>query len=200
MGKVRAVARERIVDCAIRLFSENGFENVSLGDVSSAAGVDKATVSRNFGDRNGLCEAVAERAGGLRLDVARLDACLSGGLGYDEALVALLTCCFHILFEHIHFLRLYFLENSNQEARRFQLPFREEMQRYLTAYFRKNGEKASEGTLETTSDLLLGFVIKSAWKANFVEGYWTCTDALLEEFTGLVQPQMDSCLMTLLSE
>ena len=74
VGKVRAVTRERIVDCALRLFSENGFENVSLGDVSTAAGVDKATVSRNFGDKNGLCEAVAARASGLRLDTARIDA------------------------------------------------------------------------------------------------------------------------------
>lgn len=50
--------RRRILEAAERLFAERGPENVSMDDVSRAAGVGKGTLFRRFGDRASLARAV----------------------------------------------------------------------------------------------------------------------------------------------
>ncbi|PRY42589.1 TetR/AcrR family transcriptional regulator [Umezawaea tangerina] len=55
--------REAILVAAKRLIDERGIEAVCMDDVAVAAGVGKGTVFRRFGDREGLIEALALRAG-----------------------------------------------------------------------------------------------------------------------------------------
>jgi AcrR family transcriptional regulator len=55
--------REAILTAAGRLIEERGFDAVCMDDVALAAGVGKGTVFRRFGDREGLVEALALRAG-----------------------------------------------------------------------------------------------------------------------------------------
>jgi AcrR family transcriptional regulator len=53
--------RERILDCAERLFAEQGFHAVSVRDITAAAGVDVALINYHFGGKQALFEDVFMR-------------------------------------------------------------------------------------------------------------------------------------------
>jgi AcrR family transcriptional regulator len=76
-------AKTRILDAAERLFMENGYAATSVRMITGAAGVPVALVSYHFGSKQGLMEAVYERAlgsrGGSRVSyLDRLEADASG--------------------------------------------------------------------------------------------------------------------------
>jgi AcrR family transcriptional regulator len=50
----------RILDAATSLLSERGYEAVTLENVAAAAGVNKASIRYNFGNKAGLISAVAD--------------------------------------------------------------------------------------------------------------------------------------------
>ena len=52
-----AQARARLLHAALRLFAENGFAKASIRDIAQAAGVNPASISYYFGDKNGLYRA-----------------------------------------------------------------------------------------------------------------------------------------------
>lgn len=53
--------REQILDAAWNLFAEKGFEDVSVRDVTTAAGVNLASVSYHFGGKEGLIQEAVKR-------------------------------------------------------------------------------------------------------------------------------------------
>lgn len=53
--------REVLLEAAMILFAEKGFEVVSIRDVTGKAGANVASVKYHFGSREGLIDAVAER-------------------------------------------------------------------------------------------------------------------------------------------
>lgn len=53
--------RELILEAAWDLFAERGFEDVSVRDVTSAAGVNLASVSYHFGGKDGLIQETVKR-------------------------------------------------------------------------------------------------------------------------------------------
>ncbi len=54
--------RARLLEAAARLAAERGAAALTLETVAAAAGVGKGTVSRRFGDRNGLLQALLDHA------------------------------------------------------------------------------------------------------------------------------------------
>ena len=50
--------RAAVLDAAMRLFSEQGFDGVSMDQIAQSAGVSKLTVYSHFGDKEGLLSAV----------------------------------------------------------------------------------------------------------------------------------------------
>jgi AcrR family transcriptional regulator len=56
-----ARSREAILDAALRLFAERGYEATSLQDVGAAAGVSRGTPGYFFGSKEELYRAVLER-------------------------------------------------------------------------------------------------------------------------------------------
>ncbi len=48
--------REQILEAAWNLFADRGFEDVSVRDVTNAAGVNLASVSYHFGGKEGLIQ------------------------------------------------------------------------------------------------------------------------------------------------
>ena len=63
MSKVEsgAVTRQRLLEAAETLFSEQGFDRVTVRDVTDKAGANVAAVNYHFGSREGLVEKVIER-------------------------------------------------------------------------------------------------------------------------------------------
>ena len=58
----RPDAIERILEAAESLFSERGFDAVSMSDIAAAAGVCKANVFHHFTSKNELYIAVLRNA------------------------------------------------------------------------------------------------------------------------------------------
>lgn len=54
--------RARLLEAALELFSERGFDDVTVRQISNAAGANLAAVSYHFGDKLGLYEAVVRDA------------------------------------------------------------------------------------------------------------------------------------------
>ena len=65
----------RILDAATRLLAERGYEAVTLENVAAAAGVNKASIRYNFGNKAGLVSAVADAL--IHDECLRLDAAVS---------------------------------------------------------------------------------------------------------------------------
>lgn len=57
-----ATTRDKILESAWRLFSEEGFESVSVRDVTNDAGVNLASVSYHFSGKEGLILEIVGRA------------------------------------------------------------------------------------------------------------------------------------------
>jgi AcrR family transcriptional regulator len=53
--------RERILDAAEGLIAERGVGNVSVRDITGAAGVNTAAINYHFGSKDGLLEALIDR-------------------------------------------------------------------------------------------------------------------------------------------
>jgi AcrR family transcriptional regulator len=54
--------RARLLEAAAKLSAEHGAAAITMESVAAAAGVGKGTVSRRFGDRNGLLQALLDHA------------------------------------------------------------------------------------------------------------------------------------------
>jgi AcrR family transcriptional regulator len=57
----RPSARERLLDCAERLFAERGLRGVSLRAINAEAGLSPAALHYHFGTQEALVEALLER-------------------------------------------------------------------------------------------------------------------------------------------
>ena len=75
--------RETLLEVAGRLFSERGVDAVSLRELGDAAGVTPAMVHYYFGDKEGLYEALLERAL-LRILARVREIVAADGQGIDE--------------------------------------------------------------------------------------------------------------------
>lgn len=59
--RVRVKAREKILETAIRLFSEKGFNGTTTKEISESAGVNEALIFRYFSTKRDLYSAIIER-------------------------------------------------------------------------------------------------------------------------------------------
>ena len=60
MSGVRDEQQQRVLDVAIELFAEHGFDDVTMAEIAEAADVARATVFNYFGSKHGLVETVTE--------------------------------------------------------------------------------------------------------------------------------------------
>ena len=51
---------QAIMEAAVRLFSERGYNGVSVREITEAAGITKPTLYYHFGSKEGLCRAIVE--------------------------------------------------------------------------------------------------------------------------------------------
>ncbi|HEX5096590.1 MAG TPA: TetR/AcrR family transcriptional regulator [Acidimicrobiia bacterium] len=56
----RTPQQVQVLDAAVRLFADRGFDDVTMADIADAAGVARATVFNYFGSKHGVVEAVTE--------------------------------------------------------------------------------------------------------------------------------------------
>jgi AcrR family transcriptional regulator len=72
--------RTAILDCALQLFSERGYDAVGIQEICEAAAVTKPTLYHYFNSKRGLLEAVLERDFGALLEQVARAAAYHGDL------------------------------------------------------------------------------------------------------------------------
>ena len=69
MDKSRPKTRkDRIMDAALRIFAEKGFQNTTITEISKAAGVSEATIYEYFGTKEDLLFAIPEKVSNETLE------------------------------------------------------------------------------------------------------------------------------------
>jgi AcrR family transcriptional regulator len=63
--------RDQILDAANTLFAERGYDEVSIGDIASSAGITRGLVHHYFGGRPDVYVALVERLGAVREEQLR---------------------------------------------------------------------------------------------------------------------------------
>jgi AcrR family transcriptional regulator len=123
---------ERLVEVALRLFAENGFEGTSVQDVVSAAGVTKGAMYHYFGSKDDLLAEIYARV--LRLQMERLTSFVEDDAPVVERVFAaasdvVVTTIEHldsttVFFRSLHQLSAAQAEDVRRERRRYHDAFR----------------------------------------------------------------------------
>jgi TetR/AcrR family transcriptional regulator len=78
----RSAGEAAILDAAVKLFSANGYDAVSMREVASEAGVSKANIYHHFESKEALYRAILDQSAD---DLARLVETLAGNSGSFES-------------------------------------------------------------------------------------------------------------------
>jgi AcrR family transcriptional regulator len=78
--------RRRIVDAALALFAERGYEGVSVRDIAEGAGAAHGLIRHHFGSKEGVWRAVVDAAGAEYEGALR--SLMAGAVSEEEAVVA----------------------------------------------------------------------------------------------------------------
>jgi AcrR family transcriptional regulator len=94
------VTRNKLLDAGTRLFSEQGFEGISIRDLEKASGVQRGLLAYHFTDKETLWKAVADRTFGLMRDEVNARSEILRDLSERERLAA--TIRFYVRFSARH--------------------------------------------------------------------------------------------------
>ncbi len=72
--------RQRLLDCALELFSQRGFDAVGVREIVEAAGVTKPTLYHYFESKRGLLDSLLQREAGKLLTMVLQSAVYLGDL------------------------------------------------------------------------------------------------------------------------
>ncbi|GAA3465106.1 TetR/AcrR family transcriptional regulator [Saccharothrix longispora] len=126
--------RARLLEAATRLAAEHGAANLTMEAVAAAASVGKGTVSRRFGDRNGLLLALLDHQE-QRLQEAFITGPPPLGPGADP--VRRLLAFGPAVMRHEHAHRDLYLAADPGPDRRFTVPARRVRIAHLTTLLRQ---------------------------------------------------------------
>lgn len=84
----RQEVKDRILETALSVFSENGYAGTTTREIAQRAGVNEVTIFRRFGSKDLLFHEVLLRSSPLSILTDDLDRRLTGHLGKDLELLA----------------------------------------------------------------------------------------------------------------
>ena len=158
-GRPRSTAAdEAILDAALELFAEVGYETLSMEGVAARAGVAKTTLYRRYPDKAALVAAATDRArptvtfpdtgsmrGDLRTILTEAEAAITSGMG-----LRLFALMVHAFAEHSEFRDTYW-QNFVEPRRQ---AFSEILERG-----KQRGELDADADTELLVDILAGSII-----------------------------------------
>jgi AcrR family transcriptional regulator len=157
--------RQQILQGAIQIFLENGYEGTSMDRVAAAAGVSKNTIYSHFQDKKGLFVSLIEQVTGERFQIVFGSVSLSG----DPAIVLrqIAEKFFATIMvdqEYIAFLRLIIGESGRfpELAQLFVRALPQKVIHILTRYLDAHPElelESSEATVRIFVGSLMGFIL-----------------------------------------
>lgn len=81
-----AKARQRLIEAALRVFAEKGYDRTLSRDIAAVAGVSPAAINYYFGGKDGLYEAVYREAHKGLVTLGQIEAILNAGKAPAESL------------------------------------------------------------------------------------------------------------------
>lgn len=125
--------RALLLEAAARLAARRGAAAITMESVAAEAGVGKGTVSRRFGDRNGLIQALLDRS-----ESQFQEAFLSGPppLGPEADAATRLRAFGPALLRHEHADLDLYLAAEPSPSRRFSVPARQLRHRHVAVLLR----------------------------------------------------------------
>jgi len=130
-----------LLNCALTLFSQRGYDAVSVREIVETAGVTKPTLYHYFSSKRGLLDALVKREASLLL------ASVLSAADYHGDLVLTLESTIRTYFEFTHghsvFYRFHlacYFSPSESETNQAMRPFIEEQKKILEKLFQQAGE------------------------------------------------------------
>jgi len=132
--------RQNLLDCALRLFAQRGYDAVGVQEIVEAAGVTKPTMYHYFNSKRGLLEELLKKEEGVLLSEVRKAAAYQGDLVLT--LENLARAYFKVVEEHSVFYRLQlamYFAPPESEANQAVQPYAREQNTLLESVFIKAG-------------------------------------------------------------
>lgn len=162
---------ERLVEVALRLFAERGFEGTSVQDVVSAAGVTKGAMYYYFDSKDDLLAEIYTRV--LREQMERLEAFVHSDDPIEErvfgaAADVVITTIEHLDSTTVFFRSLHQLSESKQEEVRRQRRLYHDAFRGMVLEGQRSGAFRDDIAAELVVDYFFGSVhhLPMWWKAG----------------------------------
>jgi AcrR family transcriptional regulator len=111
MEKPGAEKRAEILNAALKLFAEGGYEPTTVDEIAARAGIGKGTIYLYFENKEQIFLAVIE-AGLIGID-KRFTAIIKGPGSYIERIRALIQDQLQLAIDHIDFYRIFTKERLN---------------------------------------------------------------------------------------
>jgi TetR/AcrR family fatty acid metabolism transcriptional regulator len=108
--------KDRIMDVALRIFAEKGFQNATISEISKEAGCSEATIYEYFGTKEDLLFAIPEKIS--RESILETDRALTYIKGAEGRMRALLLAYVRLYQSNPHYSALVLLQLMNN--RRFR--------------------------------------------------------------------------------
>jgi TetR/AcrR family fatty acid metabolism transcriptional regulator len=108
--------KDRIMDVALRIFAEKGFQNATISEISKEAGCSEATIYEYFGTKEDLLFAIPEKIS--RESIQETDRALTYIKGAEGRMRALLLAYVRLYQSNPHYSALVLLQLMNN--RRFR--------------------------------------------------------------------------------
>lgn len=162
---------ERLVEVALRLFAEKGFESTSVQDVVSEAGVTKGAMYHYFDSKDDLLAAIYSRV--LRLQMERLTAFVEQDGPVAERVFAAAADVVETTIEHLDSTTVFF-RSLHQLSREKAEEVRRERRRYHDDFrgMVLEGQQSGVFREDIQADLVVDFFFGSVhhlpmwWKAD----------------------------------
>lgn len=158
---------ERLVGAAAQLFAEKGYENTSVQEIVTAAGVSKGAMYHYFAAKDDLLHEIYHRL--LALQIERLER-LAGGAGTPEerlhaAVIDVIeTSCDHLDWLTVFFRSMHLLPEARRRAVRAERRRYHELFRSLVEEGQRDGSLRADVPADLTVDFLFGAVHQiSTW-------------------------------------
>nr|WP_320050952.1 CerR family C-terminal domain-containing protein [uncultured Desulfuromonas sp.] len=94
---MKATARERIEQTALKLFADKGFKATTIRDICSKSGVSVALIHYHYKNKNGLYEALLDRVIGDAFARYPLEDYLQPGMSAEQRLKQIIRLLLHRL-------------------------------------------------------------------------------------------------------
>jgi AcrR family transcriptional regulator len=162
---------ERLIEVALRLFAEKGFEGTSVQDVVVTAGVTKGAMYHYFGSKDDLLAEIYARV--LRLQMERLETFVGADQPVAERVFAAAADVVVTTIEHLDSTTVFF-RSLHQLSKVKADQVRHERRRYHDAFrgMVLEGQQSGVFREDVSADLVVDFFFGSVhhlpmwWKAD----------------------------------